>query len=92
VGTIGLEPLLKGPFRCAEFAKIVGTGTTKLEIDDVHAKNVVFENVEVKYSGKRAILENVQFINCRFDFKPEQLPLQLAMKIAGAQNISFSTD
>ena len=37
-----------------------------VNLDGMYLRHVVIEGVEVHYSGKAAILEDVSFVNCRF--------------------------
>lgn len=48
--------------------RIPGHPEAELMQDGLHLRNVIIENVTVFYSGGPLWLENVYFVNCKFDF------------------------
>jgi hypothetical protein len=41
--------------------------TMNLRLDGMHLRNVIFRDATIEYLGGRVILENVYFVNCRFE-------------------------
>jgi hypothetical protein len=66
---------------------IVTGGATSL--DGEHFRNVVFDNVEVHYSGAPIVLENVTFISCVFVFDNNDRGRGLGQALLASGNINF---
>jgi hypothetical protein len=57
---------------------LVGGGQV---LDGLQLKNVVFTGVHVVYKGGPLRMENVYFVNCRFDVEPESNGQQFAKSV-----------
>jgi hypothetical protein len=58
-------------------------------LDDEQIRNVVFDRVEIHYSGRPVILENVIFINCTFVFDNDDRGRQLAQAVLDSPAVTF---
>lgn len=56
---------------------VIDGGYDALVLDDMYMKNVIVRNSEVAYSGAAIRLENVFFVNCKFQF--ERTPNAIAL-------------
>jgi hypothetical protein len=61
-----------------------------LSLDHVYYRHVTLENVEVHYSGKPMILEDVVFINCKFIFDNTDPSRKLTQNLLADSSVSFS--
>ena len=68
------------------FMFLVG-GVTSL--DDMHIRSVIFEGVEVHYTGKPLILENSVFINCTFKIDNNEPGRHLGKIMLASDTINF---
>ena len=64
----------------------VGGGTS---LDGEHIRNVVFESVEIHYSGAPVILESVVFINCVFVFDNNDHGRKLSKTLLAESNVNY---
>jgi hypothetical protein len=59
-------------------------------LEDEHFRNVVFEHVEIHYSGSPIVLENVSFISCVFVFDNNDRGRELGQALlASSGNVNF---
>lgn len=65
-------------------AFINGNGAARLLVDDFWIKNVVIQNSVIVYKGGRIKLENVYFVNCRFELTPIEEGRKLADALVSA--------
>ncbi len=72
----------------AEFAVLdfEGQGTS---LDNVRMRNLVIVNAVIHYTGKSIDLENVFFINCKFDIKRNQNTEHFAGSVLQAEATTF---
>jgi hypothetical protein len=68
-----------------------GHGDASLGIDNFWIKNVIISNSLIVYHGGPLRLENVYFVNCRFDLSPERDGRKLADKLLAAASVTFSS-
>lgn len=68
-------------------ALLVRGGATNLDME--HARHVVFDGVEIHYSGGPILLEDVIFINCTFVLDRSQQTRELAERVLASTNVSF---
>jgi hypothetical protein len=68
----------------------VANGATSL--DAHYIRQVVFQNVEVHYSGKPAFLENVVFVNCRFVIDNDERGRDLAAQLLASGRIVWRAE
>ena len=59
-------------------------------LDSRYAKQVVFIGMEIHYSGKPLVLENVVFINCWFVFDNNERGWKFARQLLDRPLISWS--
>jgi hypothetical protein len=62
-----------------------------LDIDNKDIRNVVFQNVEIHYSGKPVIIQGALFINCIFVFDNTPSTRQLGRTLLAESTIDFQT-
>jgi hypothetical protein len=63
-----------------------------VNLDGKDIRNVMFVEVEIHYSGKPLILENVAFMNCKFVFENTEPSRKLSESILAArETVSFRT-
>ncbi len=58
-------------------------------LDGMDIRNVIFEGVQIYYSGKEVILKNVIFIDCKFMFDRGPRTGQLAVQLLTSTIITF---
>lgn len=68
---------------------IIGTGGY-LDLDGMHLRHVFLNGVEIHYSGKPLMMEDVVFLNCTFIMENIGPTRQLAQAIAADTNIKFT--
>ncbi len=68
-----------------------GGGSAAIAIDNYWIKNVVFRNATIVYRGGPVRLENVYFVNCRFDFTLVPDGRNLAERLLASASVTFST-
>jgi hypothetical protein len=56
------------------YVRITGTGEAIL--DDIELRNVIFDGVKIGYDGGPISMENVYFVNCKFELK-QTIPTRL---------------
>ena len=56
----------------------------------MQVRNVVFEGVEIHYSGRPVILQNVIFINCTFSIEHDDAGERLAESILDSATVNFT--
>lgn len=61
-----------------------------IQLDKMHLKNVVLQNVHVIYEGGPLILENVYFINCTFEMKKSVPSQALSVSLMEPSPTRFS--
>jgi len=61
----------------------------ELLLDGLYLKNVIIKDVTVAYRGGPVKLDNVYFVNCKFDFKSAPETRELAGKILSSPAITF---
>jgi hypothetical protein len=69
-----------------------GRGSTSITIENYWVKNVVFKNATIVYHGGPLKLENVYFVNCKFEFAPKPNTRDLADKMVESVPVTFSTE
>lgn len=63
----------------------------KLNIDGKYAKNIVFMDMEIHYTGgKPLVLQNVTFVNCTFVIENSERSRMLADGLLGSSSVSLS--
>jgi hypothetical protein len=60
-----------------------------ISLDDRLVKHAILAGVEVHYTGKAILLQDVVFINCTFLFENSQPARQLGQILLASQNINF---
>jgi hypothetical protein len=61
-----------------------------VNLDGKDIRHVIFQDVEIHYTGKRLIMENVAFVKCRFVLENTEAARQLGEHLlASAQTVSF---
>ena len=60
-----------------------------MNIDGKRIRHVVFDNVEIHYSGKPLILEDVTFINCAFVLENTEPGRKLGEEILASSPVNF---
>jgi hypothetical protein len=58
-------------------------------LDGMEIRNVVFDGVEVHYSGKLVMLERVMFVDCTFVFENNERGRELTAKVLEAFQVNF---
>lgn len=72
-------------------ALVVRGGAVNLDGKDI--RHVIFENVEIHYTGKPLILENVVFFNCTFVLDNNEPVRQLGEHLlASAETVNLASD
>ena len=72
------------------FVRVTANGNPILTLDGFHLKNVIFDGVKVEYDGGPLMMEDVYFVNCRFDVKPTGPSRQFTLAILRNVPASFS--
>jgi hypothetical protein len=52
-----------------------------VELDNYHAKNIIFRNIHIMYRGGPVQLENVYFVNCTFEIVRQPSGVEFAEKV-----------
>jgi hypothetical protein len=60
-----------------------------LSLDEMDIAHVIFDGVEVHYSGKQAMLEDVVFVNCTFVFDNSERSRMLAQSVVSSLFVNF---
>jgi|ERR1039458_8569166 hypothetical protein len=60
-----------------------------ISIDLYHFRQVIFNGVEIHYSGKPVILENVLFINCKFVVDNDERGRQFAGQVLATAHVTW---
>lgn len=68
---------------------LIGTGGY-MSLDGMHLRHVLLNSVEIRYSGKALLLEDVAFLNCTFVMDNTEPSRDLAQAIATSANVKFS--
>ena len=61
-----------------------------MSLDEMHLRHVLLNGVEIHYSGKPLVMEDVVFLNCTFVMDNTELSRELAQAIAVDANVKFS--
>jgi hypothetical protein len=67
---------------------LIGTGGATI-LDNMFLRNVVFQNVEIHYSGAQIDLKNVTFVNCTFVIDNNLPGRELGNKMLASNSVSF---
>jgi hypothetical protein len=62
----------------------------KMKIDGLRLRNVIFKDMTIAYDGGPLLMENVTFINCKFDFPSSKQGQALALAVLQETNVKFS--
>ncbi len=69
---------------------IVNAGEgTEITLDGFHLKNVILRNATIVYRGGPLILENVYFVNCRFNISKTDAGIEFADNVVSSVPINF---
>jgi len=63
-----------------------------VSLDGRYIKNVIFEGVEIHYSGKPLVLENVSFVNCKFVIENTAPSRQLGRELLASSTVDFRNE
>ena len=66
------------------------TGNTA-QLDGLYMRHVIFDHVEIHYSGSPVILEDVRFVNCTFVFDNVDHARLLGEQILAEATVNFHT-
>ena len=70
-------------------ALLLGVGG-KFKIDGLELRNVILKNMIIVYQGGALMLENVVFVNCKFEVSTDQHGQSFASAVLGADSVKFS--
>jgi hypothetical protein len=86
-----LEPLGSQPDKDNPLgnAILLGTGGS-MSLDEMHLRHVLLNGVEIHYSGRPLVMEDVVFLNCTFVMDNTEPSRELAQAIAVDANVKFS--
>jgi hypothetical protein len=60
-----------------------------ISLDNMHLRNVILRGVDVHYSGKPIILENVIFISCTFSIENDDQGRELGEELLASSSVNF---
>lgn len=100
IAAFGLVPLtqaaeLSDLSSAAKPANVVGNQLIlllggKMKIDGLRLRNVVFKDMVIAYDGGPLQMENVTFINCKFDFPSSKQGQALALAVLQETAVKFA--
>ena len=70
--------------------QVVFTGPGIVHLDGYHMRNIVFRNLQIRYTGGPVILENVALLNCTFDIPRSEKGRLLVAKLIASPRASVS--
>jgi ABC-type multidrug transport system fused ATPase/permease subunit len=83
----GAEPLtLPQPSKVGHSILLVLGGA--ISVDGMYMRHVVFENVEIHYSGEKGVFQDVTFVNCQFVFDNNANSRTLITRILASQSVT----
>lgn len=86
-----LEELDKPQSGSSDVAYFVvdGASSAAISLDGVYMRNVIIRNVTVVYNGGPLRLENVYFVNCKFQLDPTQRTKAFGITLLASVGVSF---
>lgn len=69
---------------------LIASGGTAI-LDNEHLRNVIFDNVQIHYSGQPVILENVTFVNCTFIVDNNKSGRSLGGEVLASAPVNFKS-
>jgi hypothetical protein len=73
----GVVQKLSDNFFVENVVLVGGVEGVRQTLDGIRWRNVIFQNVHIRYEGREVLLENVKFVNCTFDIAPDSRGAQV---------------